>query len=156
MKLKARRERWVKTLMSGKYSQDTSFLKTDDGYCCLGVLCELEGVEWSEETKRGERGYYIQGTSHTDPLDGSTIGGETEGLMPELMEIFQFNNPQGQLWDTIYWVDGEWQREVPDELYSYSSYDSLAEANDDGRSFKEIAELITDFPELVWADAREG
>ncbi len=149
MTLQGRRERWVNELKSGDYDQDQSYLKTDDGYCCLGVLCDIEGIEWSEDTKINERGYIIEGTAKGDNA------GETEGLTVELLNKYQLNGVQGQLNDTIYWIEGEWEREVPSEQYSYSSYDSLAEANDDGRTFDEIAALITDDPELVWAEVEE-
>lgn len=33
--------RWTQALRSGEYPQTTETLKDDDGYCCLGVLCEL-------------------------------------------------------------------------------------------------------------------
>ena len=39
-------EEWAKALRSGKYKQTKSRLKTDEGFCCLGVLCDLQGVEW--------------------------------------------------------------------------------------------------------------
>lgn len=32
--------KWVEALRSGKYNQAPYSLKTDEGYCCLGVLCE--------------------------------------------------------------------------------------------------------------------
>jgi len=32
---------WADTLSSGKYEQIRGYLKTNKGYCCLGVLCEL-------------------------------------------------------------------------------------------------------------------
>jgi hypothetical protein len=32
---------WVKALRSRKYKRATKHLKTDTGYCCLGVLCDL-------------------------------------------------------------------------------------------------------------------
>jgi hypothetical protein len=35
------KKRWVESLRSGNYKQTPGRLKTDDGYCCLGVLCEL-------------------------------------------------------------------------------------------------------------------
>ena len=35
---------WVNNLRSGEYTQDKSYLKTDEGYCCLGVLCETLGL----------------------------------------------------------------------------------------------------------------
>lgn len=33
--------RWLKALRSGRYKQATGALRNDDGYCCLGVLCDL-------------------------------------------------------------------------------------------------------------------
>jgi hypothetical protein len=38
-------EKRVKALHSGKYKQGVKKLKRDDTYCCLGVLCEINGVE---------------------------------------------------------------------------------------------------------------
>jgi hypothetical protein len=32
---------WVSALRSGKYKRCTAQLKKDDGFCCLGVLCDL-------------------------------------------------------------------------------------------------------------------
>ena len=43
---------WIEALRSGKYRQAQYKLKSDEGYCCLGVLCDLArndgGPEWSE------------------------------------------------------------------------------------------------------------
>jgi hypothetical protein len=33
--------RWVAALRSGKYLQGQNFLRANDKYCCLGVLCDL-------------------------------------------------------------------------------------------------------------------
>lgn len=41
--------RWVKALRGGKYKQDKSQLKTETGYCCLGVLCDLHAKEVGKE-----------------------------------------------------------------------------------------------------------
>jgi hypothetical protein len=46
---------WVAALRSGEYQQGRNFLRTDEGFCCLGVLCDLAakasiGVYWSEPT----------------------------------------------------------------------------------------------------------
>lgn len=38
-------KKWVKALRSGKYSQTTDALKYDTGYCCLGVLCAISGLD---------------------------------------------------------------------------------------------------------------
>lgn len=32
---------WLAALRSGEYVQGYGYLKTDAGYCCLGVLCDL-------------------------------------------------------------------------------------------------------------------
>ncbi len=34
-------EKWIKALRSGDFQQCRGALKTNKGYCCLGVLCEL-------------------------------------------------------------------------------------------------------------------
>lgn len=35
------KKEWVSALRSGQYKQITDNLCTDDGFCCLGVLCEI-------------------------------------------------------------------------------------------------------------------
>lgn len=32
---------WIEALVSGRYKQAKGSLRTEDGYCCLGVLCDL-------------------------------------------------------------------------------------------------------------------
>jgi hypothetical protein len=39
--LKSIAKKWVKALRSGKYEQGKKSLKSEQGYCCLGVLCSL-------------------------------------------------------------------------------------------------------------------
>lgn len=34
-------KKWVKALRSGKYKQDIGQLRSEKGYCCLGVACEV-------------------------------------------------------------------------------------------------------------------
>lgn len=35
------KDRWITALRSEKYSQTKGNLRDDEGYCCLGVLCDL-------------------------------------------------------------------------------------------------------------------
>jgi hypothetical protein len=43
------KQKWVEALRSGNYQQTQGALhKINDGYCCLGVLCEIEGLEWAQ------------------------------------------------------------------------------------------------------------
>lgn len=43
--------KWVAALRSGEYQQGTGALKSDDKYCCLGVLCDIfakeTGKDWT-------------------------------------------------------------------------------------------------------------
>lgn len=38
-------KQWVDALRSGKYKQAKGYLQTNEGYCCLGVLCEIAPPE---------------------------------------------------------------------------------------------------------------
>ena len=39
--------KWVEALRSGKYKQGQHNLRNaDNTYCCLGVLCDIEGANW--------------------------------------------------------------------------------------------------------------
>jgi hypothetical protein len=40
---------WTAALRSGKYKQRTGTLRYGDQYCCLGVACELLGLEAEHE-----------------------------------------------------------------------------------------------------------
>lgn len=60
----ALKKRWIAALCSGKYQQARNGLRTTQGFCCLGVLCDLidstkwhraEGRDWQYDN----RGAYI-------------------------------------------------------------------------------------------------
>lgn len=38
-------KKWVQVLRSGRYKQSKYQLKTNEGYCCLGVACDLYAKE---------------------------------------------------------------------------------------------------------------
>lgn len=60
---KANRKLWVEALRSGKYEQTRHTLRTADGFCCLGVLADIAGCEWSIDT-----GHYLaDGCMRTAP-----------------------------------------------------------------------------------------
>jgi hypothetical protein len=43
------KEAWIKALRSGEYKQGKRWLKKDDKFCCLGVLCDvIDGTKWSK------------------------------------------------------------------------------------------------------------
>ncbi len=57
------KERWIKALLSGEYFQAQGCLKYGDGYCCLGVLCDLYLIE------KGGQWEIDKGTFHIDDED---------------------------------------------------------------------------------------
>lgn len=43
------KERWIAALRSGDYSQSLGCLQDHNGWCCLGVLCNIvDGTQWVE------------------------------------------------------------------------------------------------------------
>jgi hypothetical protein len=67
------KERWIQAL--GTYQQATNALHTDEGYCCLGVLCDIYAKEHNINWTEGNFGY-----SKWEILDNEDI------LPPEVVE----------------------------------------------------------------------
>lgn len=44
--------KWMESLRSGRYPQTRSCLKDSDGFCCLGVLADIQGAEWDGDQPR--------------------------------------------------------------------------------------------------------
>lgn len=63
--------RWLKALRSGDYHQGTAGLRTNDMYCCLGVLCDLHSqaafVGWALDEESGV--YLYMGESIALPAE---------------------------------------------------------------------------------------
>jgi len=64
------KEKWVTALRSGKYQQGTDFLRANDQYCCLGVLCDLYAKEhdtvWKEVGEVHHVNYYSFFSAETE------------------------------------------------------------------------------------------
>lgn len=111
-------EKWVKALRSGEYIQGDGMLRQvdddDNGnpvvkHCCLGVLCEIVGVEYSgQDGLPPEKAYKAAGITTYDKEDE---------LGPQLPKRYK---TKGLNLDS----------------------DRLEYLNDNGLSFKEIANII--------------
>lgn len=97
------KEEWVKALRSGEYSQCKNYLKAGDYYCCLGVLCELQGFN-------GLVNKVLTGVE----ADSVGLAGNS-GELPRLVK------------------------------YKENYYWTLAQLNDAGMSFEEIADVIEEY-----------
>lgn len=106
--------KWLEALRSGKYGQAHNVLRSGDGerFCCLGVLCELHSLETRSADWR----------PNTDG-EFEYIGNVT--ALP--LEV--------QRWARVRTASINLRRTVSD-------CSTLAELNDSGANFKEIADVI--------------
>lgn len=111
--------RWVEALRSNNYKQAKGYLKSEDGFCCLGVLCDIavkDGVIAAPIKLEGGYG---------DPDHYGYGSGEETGELP------------GEVAD---WAGLDSYNPLVREDESLAS---LADWNDDyGYDFKQIAQLI--------------
>ena len=111
---KEARKLWIDALRSGKYKQTRGWLHNQNGYCCLGVACEMYQAEVGD----------LVVTNNC----GATLYNDHRAFLPTRV----------QKWLGLIGRDGSF---VGDSKL-YSSERSLANENDRGRSLAQIADLI--------------
>ena len=116
MALNENAKKWVAALRSGEFAQGQHFLRKHDNYCCLGVACEL----YRRETGNGEWWQVTQGkyTFISDSYEFVTV-------LPSTV---------------AYWLG------LHTEAGEFGVEDSLADMNDTGKTFDEIADVIESEP----------
>ena len=71
------KKRWLTALRSGDYKQSKNSLKSSDGYCCLGVLCDVVkgdlNIDWEDNScdKDSPFRFRIDEETHYLPLSVS-------------------------------------------------------------------------------------
>lgn len=118
-------KKWIEALRSGDYEQTRGALaRVGGGYCCLGVACDLaeaNGVHLNVEVF----------PSVVDDSGMFAYSGYTALLPPSVQEWLGLRTDGGD----FYYCD------------AYDGAGSLAEANDEGSTFDEIANIIESEPE---------
>jgi hypothetical protein len=111
------KSKWLEALRSGEYSQTKHVLKDDDGFCCLGVLCEVYDKEHGQNNWIAEERVDAPRYKH---LDGSYA------LLPDVvMQWADLNSISPKVsFDTLY------------------NDTALANLNDRGYKFEQIADII--------------
>jgi hypothetical protein len=124
--------KWVEALRSGDYEQIEGFLCADGKYCCLGVLCDVQGRDYivtedsrySDDTEQYEdvelRSYDFGEDERKDRYDA---------IMLPIRYLEEVGIP------TDVW-EGEGGNGDDDVAHL------LAKWNDNGKSFNEIADWI--------------
>jgi hypothetical protein len=135
------KERWLKALRSGKYEQAKGALKQLDphdegseeyGYCCLGVICDIT-PEWNWETTQS--GYLPEVLAV--PYFAKTYENRLN-----VAGVFTFKAPAGYK-D----FNSNTRTDVYNQVLGYETeYEyRLADLNDNGMTFAQIADLIEYF-----------
>lgn len=128
------KERWLAALRSGDYKQTDGYLNVSsdnpegsefDGYCCLGVLCEIAVADGVIQKQRvSGQNFFEFGDPSRDDWDYSVLpisvqewAGLTEGN-PSVNLLEEGDDPEADNWTPV------------------------SEPNDNGASFEKIADLI--------------
>ena len=118
------KQKWVRALRSGKYTQATGALRTDDGFCCLGVLCDVyDSDKWIATGETINDEVFENWHYKTVNEFGNQYAGEV--LPHDVMEFCDMGTASPE----IFIPHGQ-------------NYKTLASINDDGATFTEIADLI--------------
>ena len=115
-------KRWVEALRSGEYDQANGALRNGDGFCCLGVACDLARVELGTEWEESDDGA------------ARLAGSSSFGYLPVGVQRWLGLASN----DGSFWPGG-------------GGTETLASLNDDGKTFSEIAAVIESEPEGLFA-----
>jgi hypothetical protein len=65
------KQKWVAALRNGEYEQTRAVLRSNGGFCCLGVLCDLYAQETGMKWRPSEQStcYTLHGISTTLPIE---------------------------------------------------------------------------------------
>lgn len=135
---------WLAALRSGKYKQSGGWLKSPDGYCCLGVLCEIAGYKSSQ----------IGGTClfHDKPQEPAMYG---VYLPQSAVKLARFYGSLGKFHKQV-----KFPKLVYGENAGHTSLASMNDARMIGTNlrpftFKEIADYIEFDPWNVFTNPEE-
>jgi hypothetical protein len=129
------KQEWISALRSGEYKQAKHVLNGDGGMCCLGVLCDLymkktgEG-EWVPRTAKEEDSRVLQKYTSIGTFEGSEV--VPPASVMKWADLDKENPNTG-----IYQGFTKSFEDTP----GYLGY-SLAELNDGGLTFNQIADVI--------------
>jgi len=99
--------KWKKALTSGDYEQTTQALKNEDGFCCLGVLCDVyiqeKGIDWEKPAFTNRMGRsYLFGESTKLPVEVQDWAGLIgSNPLVGLFDLISLNDNKGLSFDKI-------------------------------------------------------
>lgn len=139
--------RWVAALRSGRYMQGQQYLNTPgQGFCCLGVLCDLHREDGLGTWAPGTGPYTEQLEYAPDGADPEAEG-DVAGLPAQVMSWAGITR-MGFLGDphVTQWQPGSNVPVLPPLTVamqaSFGGASCLAGANDTGATFAQLADFI--------------
>ena len=139
---KANRELWVDALRSGKYTQTKRHLSDNDGFCCLGVACDIfEGI-FPELLSHGRIGVGYE----DEYRDMRIVDWYNEDEETQDTPDYDFNSIDSSMLPTIVQQFLGLTRPAGEFMDIYGEEISLASKNDDGETFDQIAHIIAAEP----------
>ncbi len=124
---------WVAALRSGEYKQGINFLRQDDKFCCLGVLCDLHRK------------------AHQKEGEDDTVNSWFPTISPEMDNTPCFSYHYGNTtllpdavmdWCGLHSCDPSVQRIASFENNHVTQDGTLSLFNDQGATFDQIADII--------------
>ncbi len=109
-----RNREWIAALRSGEYAQATGYLRTPDGFCCLGVACDL-----IDPSRWGAR-EIVKVPMSKKQAEFFCYGIELSGLPADIQSAYCMRSGNGWL----------------------AQAEALTAMNDSGKTFAEIADVI--------------
>lgn len=119
------KEKWIAALRSGEYQQGTCRLRSNRGFCCLGVLTDLYAKEHNENWN------YVDAFSEQNTKEkGSWYFDQENQFLPlRVIDWAELENENPEV-------------KIVDEFGNVIQCDVLSYMNDMGKSFSIIADAI--------------
>lgn len=102
------KQKWTEALRSGKYRQGRMCLRSDDRFCCLGVLCDIISPEWETIYKgtANERNVFKYGDSNYVSSLPAELQKKINIQNSELDQLINMNDLTGLNFEQIAnWID---------------------------------------------------
>ena len=84
--------RWVKALRSGEYQQGNGQLRSEDCFCCLGVLCDLIDPNGWKNVVTGEDADFVRADSIQSGFLSKDLREEIGLRDPFQLEVARMND----------------------------------------------------------------
>jgi hypothetical protein len=125
------KQKWIDALRSGDYEQGSEKLRGVNGYCCLGVLCDIYARE--HDTQWEFRGYdELSDETNPHPMDYWYFDEQSEFLPKSVMDWAGLKVPNPSVRIDV---------EDNDEDNWYFQ-DEIANVNDSGYTFMDLSKII--------------